>query len=645
MNHESRNAVAARAHTHPAPERAGSTEAYDLAVIGGGHAGIEAALAGARLGARVALVSLRLDRLGEMSCNPAIGGLGKGQLVREIDALGGAMGQIADRTGIQFRMLGTAKGAAAQGPRCQSDRHLYREEASRMLREHPNVELIEAGADGLLVAERHGPKCAVGVRLSDGRELPARAVILTTGTFLRAIMHTGEHQAAGGRIGEGSAEGLTGDLERLGLEMGRLKTGTPPRLDARSLDFDALEAQFGDERPIPFSFRTERAGFPSLRQVACHVTWTNAATHDLIRANIHRAPMYAGRIRGVGPRYCPSVEDKVMRFADKARHQVFLEPESLDNDVTYVNGISTSLPAEVQEAFVHTIPGLERARFLRHGYAVEYDFVMPSQMDDTLAVRKIAGLYLAGQINGTSGYEEAAAQGLVAGTNAALWASGRPPFVLARHEAYIGVLVDDLVVSQPTEPYRMFTSRAEHRLLLRADNADRRLVRRAAAIGLTCEADVARVEARERRLEAALGLLEGLRDPSRGHKTLAELLKRPEIGFDLLEREFEAVRELALDADDRAALEVDLKYSGYVVREEASVERMKRQESVEIPVDIDFHHLQGLANEAKNQLTKLRPRTLGAASRIAGVRPPDVALLAIHVARRRRTVPGIPPPS
>ncbi len=626
-------------HLHPQLDRAPGAPArddYDLAVIGGGHAGIEAALAGARLGARVALISLRLDRLGEMSCNPAIGGLGKGQLVREIDALGGAMGRIADRTGIQFRMLGTAKGAAARGPRCQSDRHAYREEATRLLHAHPNVELIEGGAERLLTAELRGGARACGVRLSDGREIHARAVVLTTGTFLRAIMHTGEAQAAGGRAGEGSAEGLSADLERLGLEMGRLKTGTPPRLDGRSIDFAALEPQYGDAQPTPFSFSTPRQGFPSLRQVACHMTWTHPGTHDIIRANIHRAPMYAGRIKGVGPRYCPSMEDKVMRFADKERHQVFLEPESLDSEVIYVNGVSTSLPGEVQEAFVHTIPGLERARFLRHGYAVEYDFVMPAQMDDTLAVRSVAGLYLAGQINGTSGYEEAAAQGLVAGANAALWSSGRAPFVLLRHEAYVGVLVDDLVVSQPTEPYRMFTSRAEHRLLLRADNADRRLVARAAAIGLASAQDLARVAAREERLQSALCVLEGVRDPTRGHKTLAELLKRPEVSWEMIAADHQAVRSLALDVDDSAALEVDLKYSGYVVRETASVERMRRQESVEIPANLDFHGLDGLANEAKNQLSKLRPRTLGAASRIAGVRPPDVALLAIHVARHGR---------
>lgn len=621
-----------RRHLHPSP--AGAARDFDVIVVGGGHAGIEAACAAARLGARVALVSLRIDRIGEMSCNPAIGGLGKGQLVREVDALGGAMGRIADATGIQFRMLGTGKGAAAQGPRCQSDRHLYREAALAWVRAQPGIELVE-GAASKLDVDSSGPVRAIrGMEMSDGRRLTARAVVLTTGTFLRAVMHTGEAQASGGRIGEASSEGLSHELEALGLELGRLKTGTPPRLDSTSIDFDALEAQHGDARPRPFSFSTARDDFPRLPQVACHVTWTSEDAHALIRANIHRAPMYAGRIRGVGPRYCPSVEDKVMRFADKERHQVFLEPESLRDAVTYLNGVSTSLPAAVQEQFVRTIRGLERARFLRHGYAVEYDFVMPAQMDDTLAVRSLAGLYLAGQINGTSGYEEAAAQGLIAGANAALWADDRAPFVLGRDEAYIGVLVDDLVISQPTEPYRMFTSRAEHRLALRADNADRRLMRRGGDMGLVAKSEIEALQRRERALEAGLALLSSLRDPTNGHKSLEELLRRPQTYLRDLATRFDALRDLAEDVECCEALEAQIKYSGYVSRETLAVERLRRQENVEIPGDMDFQALDGLANEARAQLSKLRPRTLGAASRIAGVRPPDVALLAIHIARR-----------
>jgi tRNA uridine 5-carboxymethylaminomethyl modification enzyme len=668
-----------------ARRRPGARE-YDVIVVGGGHAGIEAALAAARVGCTTALVSLRLDRIGEMSCNPAIGGLGKGQIVREVDALGGAMGKIADATGIQFRMLNTGKGHAVRGPRCQSDRHLYREAITELVRSSANVELVEGAASGFLVEELSTPLAVerasaaresaslsrerelsarereslsrdsasltreidlpareraprarvVGVRLSDGRELRALAVVVTTGTFLRAVMHTGEAQASGGRAGEGTSTGLSHDLERMGLELGRLKTGTPPRLKQSSIDWSALEEQWGDARPAPFSAWTDRASFPRLPQIACHITWTNERTHAIIRDNIHRAPMYAGRIKGVGPRYCPSVEDKVMRFADKERHQVFLEPESLSTDVIYVNGVSTSLPGDVQEAFLRTIPGLERAEFLRHGYAVEYDFAAPWQLDDTLAVKSIAGLWLAGQINGTSGYEEAAGQGLVAGANAALWTKGRAPFVLGRHEAYIGVMVDDLVVSNPTEPYRMFTSRAEYRLLLRNDNAEERLVRKAAEHGLVGEEALARLVHREEQKSRAKQLMDALRSPMHGNKTLAEALTRPEVHYAELAGIHPELAALRLDADVQESLEIDVKYAGYVERQGENIERMRRQESVEIPSDLDFKSLSGIANEAKDKLARLRPRTLGAASRIAGVRPPDVALLAIHIERRKR---------
>ena len=626
-----------RAPTHPHPAHAAE---LDVVVVGGGHAGIEAVLAAARIGARAALVTLRLDRVGEMSCNPAIGGLGKGQIVREVDALGGVMGRVADATGIQFRMLNTGKGHAVRGPRCQSDRHLYREAVTRLVAEHANIELVEGAASGLVIHAERGVTSVRGVRLADGRELAARAVVITTGTFLRAVMHTGEAQAAGGRAGEGTSSGLSADLERLGLALGRLKTGTPPRLAKDSIDWDALEPQLGDEQPLPFSHATDRSRFPVLPQVACHITHTNAAAHAIIRANIHLAPMYAGRIQGVGPRYCPSVEDKVMRFADKDRHQVVLEPESLATDVIYVNGVSTSLPAQVQEAFVRAIPGLERARFLRHGYAVEYDFAQPSQLTDALAVRAVGGLYLAGQINGTSGYEEAAGQGLVAGANAALWALGRSAFTLGRDEAYVGVMVDDLIVSNPSEPYRMFTSRAEHRLLLRNDNADERLVEKAREHGLVGDEALARLEAKRAAKRAARTVLESVRSPEHGHKTLAELLLRPEVTLASLVERHAELRALDLDPETTECVEVELKYSGYIDRQHESVARMRRQESVEIPSDLDYVSLTGLANEAKDKLARLRPRTLGQAARIAGVRPPDVALLAIHVERRRREALG-----
>ena len=620
-------------HASPTPGQRG---ARDVLVIGGGHAGIEAALAARRLGASVTLVSLRLDRIGEMSCNPAIGGQAKGQLVREIDALGGAMGLATDATGIQFRMLNTAKGLAVQAPRAQCDRHLYREDVTARVRA-AGVELVEAAVEGLLLAE--GPSVR-GVVLADGRELGASAVVITTGTFLSAVMHTGEAQSTGGRVGEGTTRGISRDLAALALPLGRLKTGTPPRFAADSIDWDRLTPQPGDEPPQPFSYLTERARFPVQRQVACYLTWTNAAAHAAIRANIHRAPMYAGRIQGVGPRYCPSVEDKVMRFAERERHQVFLEPEGLTTDVVYANGISTSLPAEVQEHFVHAIEGLERVRFLRHGYAVEYDFVQPSALDRTLAVRAVRGLYLAGQINGTSGYEEAGAQGLIAGANAALWASERAPFVLGRHEAYLGVLVDDLVVSQPTEPYRMFSSRAEYRLLLRQDDADRRLSERGAEVGLVDAARRDHARARAAEVTALVTLLETLRVPEARERTLAEHLRRPEVTLAQL---CERVPELAAFRgrhDVLTTAEADVKYAGYVERQRLSVERLRRSEATLIPHDLDLAALTGLRQEAREKLARLKPATLGHAARIAGINPPDVALLAVHIERHRRAAAG-----
>ncbi len=630
----------AACHPHPRPsvERRAAA-AYDLVVVGAGHAGVEAAAAAARLGARVALVSFRLDRVGEMSCNPAIGGLGKGQLAREVDALGGLMGRAIDATGIQFRLLNTGKGYAVRAPRAQADRHRYREEVTRTVRATAGIELVEGGAEALLVEEdgRTG-RAVVGVRLSGAREVRAGAVVLTTGTFLQAIMHTGESTHAGGRVGEASS-GLSSELAALGLPLGRLKTGTPPRLARDSIAWEALSEQRGDDEPWPFSFATEREHFPVLPQVGCHVTATSKEAHEIIRANIDRAPMFTGRIQGVGPRYCPSIEDKVMRFADREQHQIHLEPESLETDVIYVNGISTSLPADVQESFVAACPGLEHARFLRHGYAVEYDFVQPSALDRTLAVRSVPGLYLAGQINGTSGYEEAAAQGLIAGANAALWLADREPFVLERHESYVGVLVDDLVVSQPVEPYRMFSSRAEYRLLLRQDDADRRLVARAHAIGLADGAALARMQARVAVVVRTRALLDGLRDAS--GKTAAARLLRPDVSMLDLEAELPALRALELDPATRTTVEADVKYAGYVERQLRDVERMRRDERTPIPAELDVSAIRGLGTEAREKLVTLRPATLGAAGRIAGVNPPDVALLAVHVEkwRRERTQP------
>lgn len=633
-------ATTERGHPHPTPAEAD----WDVVVVGGGHAGVEAALAAARLGVRVAIVSFRRDLFGEMSCNPAIGGLGKGQIVKEIDALGGLMGRAADATGIQFRMLNTRKGAAVRAPRCQSDRFEYRRFVTSVVEECPGLEVVEGEVAALILEDgghRHltsgadvGPWVR-GVVLASGRELRARATILTTGTFLRSVMHMGEKQVEGGRVGESSAMRLAKDVERLDLAIGRLKTGTPPRLVRDSIDWSGLEEQHGDERPLPFSWATDRADFPRLRQEPCHITYTQPATHEIIRGSLHLAPMYSGAIQGVGPRYCPSVEDKVTRFAERDQHQVFLEPEGLDSDRIYANGISTSLPEAIQEEFVQTIPGLEKARFHRHGYAVEYDFVQPSQLDDTLSLREVPGLFLAGQINGTSGYEEAGAQGLIAGVNAALWTAERPAFVLGRHEAYIGVMIDDLVVTRPVEPYRMFTSRAEYRLLLRQDNADARLTPRAKAIGLVGDQQFDAHRERGDLLAAARDLCDRTRE---GGKTFTELLRRPEKRVAEFVEKSDALRAFGLDRELLDRLETDVKYEGYVKNQLEDVERARRQEGIEIPPDFDFSELSGLAQEARQKLVELRPRTLGAASRIDGVRPPDVGLLSVFLERRRRSL-------
>jgi len=603
---------------------------YEVVVVGGGHAGVEAACAAARMGRAVAMVVLDAAAIGRMSCNPAIGGLAKGQLVREVDALGGEMGLCTDQTGIHFRMLNTRKGPAVRSPRAQCDRHAYNRVMAARVCGYENLDVVAGEAVELRCVGDGEDRRIDGVALADGRVLRAGAVVLTTGTFLGGKLFAGEWEAPGGRYDERAAAHLSRSLVSLGLRLGRLKTGTPPRLYRGSIDFSKCEEQRGDDPPQPFSFRTTRIEGP---QVSCWITRTTEATHAAIRAHAHRSPMVQGRIQGQGPRYCPSVEDKVVRFPDQEGHQIFLEPEGAASDDVYPNGISTSLPAEVQQEFVRTIPGLEQAVLLRPGYAVEYDFLCTDQLRADLQVAGVRGLFAAGQINGTSGYEEAAGQGLMAGVNAARHVRGEGAFVLDRATAYLGVMVDDLCRVNPTEPYRMFTSRAEFRLLLRSDNADRRLTPVAEQLGLVPREPADAVRRKEERIRAARKLLDLSR---REGRTLTEWLRRPEVFADDLLANDPQFQSMSLDAADLAEIEAEVKYEGYIARQQMEVERLRRMEGKAIPEGFDYAQVPGLCNEARSRLSARRPLTLGEASRIPGVRPADVQLLLVLVSRRDR---------